>query len=92
MTTSDGTGRKVQYLRPNSAKEYICLHTSKIDACRFVIMATVDVFFMRASFDERVTAFARWFKSGKHWGERRDPAGERHVSLFSKVVPYFHTP
>lgn len=53
MTLSGGTDGEIKYLRPNSVKEYILLHVPKINARRFVIMATEDTVFIRASFDER---------------------------------------
>lgn len=44
---SGGTGGKIRYTPPYCVEECICLHASKIDSRRFVVMATGDAIVVR---------------------------------------------
>lgn len=71
VTPSGGAGRELRHVPPYVVEEYILFHVPKVDAHRFLIMSTREVFTMCASFEKGKKAFVGLFKRCKHQAGKR---------------------
>lgn len=88
-TLSGGTGGEPRYLLPYIVEEYICPYTPKLDAGRFAIIPTGEVFLMRAGLEEQETAFAGWVRKRKHWGRKWDLTVETYADYMD--IPFIRS-